>query len=85
MGWLQKQDKYNRFFLFLHTFETHEPYAPYEEYLSKIEKDYNFKDGKRDGIGKTYYENGRLKSTETYKTGQEINRKHYDTKGNLIE
>jgi len=39
--WLDKQPGSEKFFLFLHTYETHHPYTPKKKYLKRFESNYN--------------------------------------------
>jgi antitoxin component YwqK of YwqJK toxin-antitoxin module len=41
----------------------------------------NFKNGKKDGVARTYYPNGAIEYIYTYGKGQMINRKAYDEEG----
>ena len=43
----------------------------------------NYKSGIMDGTSKVYYKNGKLRSTETYENGQVLNRKAYNSNGEL--
>ena len=43
----------------------------------------HFESDKLEGLSKWYYENGVIKYIDTYKSGQRINRKSYDTVGKL--
>ena len=45
--------------------------------------EYNYKDGKQEGITKVYYKSGEIKYIDTYKNGTKINRKKYDKEGKL--
>jgi antitoxin component YwqK of YwqJK toxin-antitoxin module len=46
-------------------------------------RQFSYKDGIRDGMTRKFYENGEIWSIKTYKNGKLINRKEYDTEGNL--
>jgi antitoxin component YwqK of YwqJK toxin-antitoxin module len=43
----------------------------------------NYKNGKREGISKGYYESGEYRYKDTYKDGKKINRKAYTARGKL--
>ncbi len=47
-------------------------------------RQFSYKDGIREGMTKKFYENGGIWSIKTYKNGKLINRKEYDTEGNLM-
>lgn len=45
--------------------------------------EWNYGDNRLDGITRIYYENGGIQYIDTYKNGQKVNRKAYDSKGKL--
>ena len=48
-----------------------------------VEFELNYKDGKKEGLQKRWYENGQLKYEENYKD-RLISKKEWDKDGNLI-
>ena len=48
-----------------------------------VESKLNFLGGNLHGVVKTYYQNGALLYKDTYKNGEKINRKAYDSEGRL--
>lgn len=50
INWI-KNNSGEKFFLFLHTYETHHPYTPKKEYLDLFEKDYSGDLSIRTGVG----------------------------------
>lgn len=51
----------------------------------KVQKWRNYKDGKKDGLYKSWYQNGQLELERNYKDGDLISQKCYDEDGNEIK
>ena len=56
----------------------------YAREWSGLREESNYKDGKLDGLHKSWYENGQLMNEHIYKDGNCVNAKCWDEDGNEI-
>ncbi|HTL47235.1 MAG TPA: hypothetical protein VL688_04135 [Verrucomicrobiae bacterium] len=50
----------------------------------KIKSEWTFREGSREGLAKQYSPDGNLKFEDEYSAGKRVNRKEFDTGGNMI-